>query len=210
MVYSLAHLQLAVEIVATVSLAFSGLIAAAEKRLDPVGICMVSGVAAFGGGTLRDVLLDRRPFFWIENSYWLWVLLALCVFAMLLMRNRHLQFTERAIQIPDAFGLGLFTALGTQVALSAGLPGIVAVLMGVVSAIFGGVLRDIFCNEIPKAFSDHQPYAVFAFLGSGLLILMQHMGTSETLSMIAAFFVTSVLRVLAIVYSWRIPAWRQA
>lgn len=208
MVYTLAHLQLAVEIVATVSLAFSGLIAAAEKRLDPVGICMVSGVAAFGGGTLRDVLLDRRPFFWIENSYWLWVLLGLCVFAMALMRNRHLQFTERAIQIPDAFGLGLFTALGTQIALTAGLPGIAAVLMGVVSAIFGGVLRDIFCNEIPKAFSDHQPYAVFAFLGGSLLILMQQGGMAETFSMILAFIVTSALRVLAIIYNWRIPAWR--
>lgn len=208
MVVSLTHLQLAVEIVATVSLAFSGLIAASRKQLDPVGMCMVSGVAAFGGGTLRDILLDRRPFFWIENSYWLWLLLGLCIAAMLLMRSRHLQFTERAIQIPDAFGLGLFTALGTQIALSSGLPGIAAVLMGVVSAIFGGVLRDIFCNEIPKAFSDHQPYAVFAFLGGGLLILMQHGGLSESLSMILALCLTAALRVLAILYGWRIPAWR--
>lgn len=208
MTYSLAHLQLAVEIIATVSLAFSGLIAGARKQLDPVGMCMVSGVAAFGGGTLRDILLDRRPFFWIENSYWLWVLLGLCVAAMLLMRSQHLRFTERAIQIPDAFGLGLFTALGTQVALESGLPGIAAVLMGVVSAIFGGVLRDVFCNEIPKAFSDHQPYAVFALLGGGLLILMQQSGLSESLSMISALCLTAALRVLAIVYGWRIPAWR--
>ena len=66
---------------------------------------MVSGVAAFGGGTLRDILLDRRPFFWIENSYWLWALLALVVLAMLLMRSRHLQLTERAIQLPEPWDL---------------------------------------------------------------------------------------------------------
>ena len=202
------HLQLALEIVATISLALSGLISAARKQLDPVGICMVSGVAAFGGGTLRDILLDRRPFFWIENSYWLWALLALVVIAMLLMRSRHLQLTERAIQLPDALGLGLFTARGTQIALGDGLSGIAAVLMGVISAVFGGVLRDVFCNEIPTAFSDHQPYALCALLGGSALVLLQHLGLPDSLALIAAFGLTSVLRLLTILRGWRMPGWR--
>ena len=201
----LQHLQLALEIIATISLALSGLISAARKQLDPVGICMVSGVAAFGGGTLRDILLDRRPFFWIENSYWLWALLALVVLAMLLMRSRHLQLTERAIQLPDALGLGLFTALGTQIALGDGLSGIAAVLMGVISAVFGGVLRDVFCNEIPKAFSDHQPYAL---LGGSALVMLQQLGLPDSLALIVAFGLTSTLRVLTILRDWRMPGWR--
>jgi uncharacterized membrane protein YeiH len=73
-----------------------------------VGVCVVAGLAAFGGGTLRDVLLDRRPFFWVEHANWLWVLLALCVAAMLFLRARHFAPTERAMQWPDALGLGLF------------------------------------------------------------------------------------------------------
>ncbi|MBU3719318.1 MAG: trimeric intracellular cation channel family protein [Burkholderiaceae bacterium] len=203
------QLQFSIEIVATLSFALSGLIAAARKKLDPVGLCMVSGVAAFGGGTLRDILLDRRPFFWIENSYWLWLLLGLVIVAMLLMRGRHLQLTERAIQIPDALGLGLFTALGTQIALEHGLPGIAAVLMGVVTAVFGGVLRDLFCNELPKAFSDHQPYAVFAFLGGGTLVIMNALGVADSIGLIAAFGITALLRVLALLRGWRVPAWRE-
>jgi len=205
---TLSSLQLAVEVIAVFAFALSGLIAAARKKMDAVGVCMVSGVAAFGGGTLRDVLLDRRPFFWVENAYWLWILLALCILAMLFMRAHHLQLTERAIQIPDALGLGLFTALGTQIALGMDLPVIVAILMGVVSASFGGVLRDIFCNEIPKAFSDHQPYAIFAFAGSSLLIVLVLSGTPDWAALLIAFVVTTGLRLLALYRNWRIPGWK--
>lgn len=82
-------------------------------------------------------------------------MLFLCLFAMIFMRNRHIQLTERAILIPDALGLGLYAALGTQIALNLQMPVIICALMGVMTAVFGGVLRDIFCNEIPKAFNDY-------------------------------------------------------
>src|SRR5688572_32928307 len=111
---TLSNAQVAIEAVATCAFALSGLIEGARKRLDAVGVCVVAGLAAFGGGTLRDVLLDRRPFFWVQHATWLWVLLALCVGAMFFMRTRHFALTERAMQWPDALGLGLFTASGTQ------------------------------------------------------------------------------------------------
>jgi uncharacterized membrane protein YeiH len=147
----LSLLLTVVEAVATLAFALSGLLEAARKRLDAVGVCLVAGLAAFGGGTLRDVLLDRRPFFWVAHSEWLWVVLALCVVAMAFLRSRHFELTQRAMQWPDALGLGLFSATGTQLALAQELPGIVAVLMGVITATFGGVLRDIVVNEIPTA-----------------------------------------------------------
>lgn len=168
--------QFAIEAAAILAFAISGLLEAARKKLDAVGVCIVVGLSAFGGGTLRDILLDRRPFFWVEHSVWLWVLLALSVLSMFFLQARHFALTERAMQWPDAIGLGLFTAGGTQLAIAASMPAIVAVLMGMITAVFGGVLRDIVCNEIPQAFRDHRPYAVCSFAGGWVVVAADQLG----------------------------------
>ena len=124
--WALSHTQIVVESVATIAFALSGVIEGARKRLDAVGICVVAGLAAFGGGTVRDILLDRRPLFWVQHAGWIWVLLALCIGAMLFMRARHLEPTERAMLWPDALGLGLFTAGGSQIAIDAAMPPVIA------------------------------------------------------------------------------------
>lgn len=205
---ALSAAQTTVEALATVAFALSGLLAAARKRLDAVGVCVVAGLAAFGGGTLRDVLLDRRPFFWVQHAHWLWVLLALCIAAMLFMRARHFAPTERAMQWPDALGLGLFTAVGAQIALEAGMPAIVAVLMGMVTAVFGGVLRDVVCNDIPAAFSDHRPYAVCSFAGGWVLVGAQAMDLNQGAALLAGAATATLLRGAALVSGWTLPAWR--
>jgi uncharacterized membrane protein YeiH len=207
-VFTLSNTQIAIEAAATIAFALSGLIEAARKRLDAVGVCMVAGLTAFGGGTLRDVLLDRRPFFWVEQATWLWVLLALCAGAMLFLRARHFEPTERAMQWPDALGLGLFTAGGTHIALEMGMPAIVAVLMGMVTAVFGGVMRDVVCNEIPRAFRDHQPYAVCSFAGGWVMVGAQAAGLPLWGSLAAAASVATVLRLLALYRGWHLPEWR--
>ena len=205
---SLSAAQLAVEVAATLAFALSGLIEGARKRLDAVGVCVVTGVAAFGGGTLRDVLLDRRPFVWVEHAAWLWALLALAIAAMLFMRARHLRPTERAMQWPDALGLGLFAASGTQIALAAAMPALVAVLMGVMTATFGGVLRDIVCNEIPRAFADHRPYALCAFVGAWVVVAAQAAAAPAGLALAGGAAAATLLRAAALAFDWRIPAWR--
>lgn len=202
---SIHTLQFTIEVVATFAFALSGLIAGIRKQMDLVGLCIVSGVSAFGGGTLRDILLDRRPFFWVNHSDWLWVLMAMCLLAMFFMREQHIRLTEKAIQIPDALGLGLFAALGTQIALDVGMPAMVAALMGMMTAVFGGVLRDICCNEIPKAFNDHQPYAILAFLGGWLLIGLSEFSLPEWLILFLAASITTALRGLAIQFKWQLP-----
>jgi uncharacterized membrane protein YeiH len=196
------------EIIGTVAFALSGLIEAARKKLDLVGMIMVSGLAAFGGGTLRDVLLDRRPFFWIENSIWVWFLIAVCVVELLFMRARHLEPTQRAMQWPDAIGLGFFAAGGTQLALTAQVPAIIAVIMGVVTAIFGGVLRDIVVNEIPKAFSDHIPYSVIAFTGGWVVVALNYLMIEAFVAVAIGAILTIVLRILALFFGWRLPSWK--
>ena len=205
---SIHSIQFTIEIVATFAFALSGLIAGIRKQMDVVGLCIVSGVSAFGGGTLRDILLDRRPFFWVSHSLWLWALIATCLFAMFFMRERHIELTEKAIQIPDVLGLGLFTALGTQIALELGMPRTVSALMGMMTAVFGGVIRDVCCNEIPKAFSDHQPYAVLAFLGSWLLIALTMLKLPEELILFLSATFTTILRLLAIQFKWHLPSQR--
>ncbi len=207
---ALTQAQTAIEVVATLAFALSGVIEGARKRLDAVGICVVAGLSAFGGGTLRDILLDRRPLFWVQHATWVWALLALCAAAMLFMRTRHLEPTERAMQWPDALGLGLFTAGGTQIALDAAMPGVIAVMLGVVTAVFGGVLRDIVCNEIPRAFSDHRPYAVCAFAGGWVLVGLHRVDAAPWLALLAAALATTTLRALAVAFDWRLPAWQVA
>jgi uncharacterized membrane protein YeiH len=196
------------EVIGTLAFALSGLIEAARKKLDLVGMAMVSGLAAFGGGTLRDVLLDRRPFFWFENDIWVWIIIAICLGSIFFLRSRHLEPTERAMQWPDAVGLGAFTAGGTQLALSAGVPAVISVIMGVLTAIFGGVLRDIVVNEIPKAFSDHIPYAVIAFTGGWVVVGLNLLNIEAFVAVAVGAIFTIVLRVLALMLGWRLPIWK--
>lgn len=202
---SLFHMFM--EMLATVAFALSGLLEAARKKLDAVGVVVVAGVAAFGGGTLRDVLLDRRPFFWMQHANWLWALLAICVLCMFFLRTKHFEVTQRAMLWPDAIGLGLFSASGTQISLDMQMPAIVAVLMGVITAVFGGVLRDIVCNEIPQAFRDHRPYAICAFVGTWILVIAPELGMSGATALLLTAAVVTTLRALALATGFQLPVW---
>ncbi|OSZ73324.1 trimeric intracellular cation channel family protein [Hydrogenophaga sp. IBVHS1] len=201
-------LRLLVELAATAAFALSGILMGARMRLDAVGVAVVGFLAAFGGGTLRDLLLDQRPFFWVRHVEMLWGVLALCALAMLFLRGRHVKLTERAIQWPDALGLGLFTATGVHQALLLDMPALVAVLMGLITGVFGGVLRDVVCNEIPTAFKDHRPYALCAFAGGWLYVGLWQIEAPGWLSLVACVVFTAGLRGLALWRNWQLPAWR--
>jgi uncharacterized membrane protein YeiH len=198
----------ALEFVGVLAFATSGLIEAARKKLDIVGMSLVAAMTAFGGGTVRDLLLDRRPFFWVKNEYYIWGLIVASVLVLLFVGRSKLELTSRAMQWPDAVGLGIFSASGTQVALSMGLSPIIAVVMGVLTAIIGGVLRDIVVNEIPQAFNSHEPYAVIAFVGCWVVVLMNYLGFATWLSVLVGASVIIAIRVMAILRGWKLPAWK--
>ena len=162
------------EIVGIFAFALSGLFVAKQHRLDAVGSFIAIFLAAFGGGTLRDLMLEQRPFYWVEQSALLWGVLVMALLGSLTLRITSRLFSDRVILVADAVGLGIFSATGTQMALQHGWPALPAVLMGVLAATFGVLLRDIACNEKPMLMSDPTPYASVAFVGNwGLLLLLQ-------------------------------------
>jgi uncharacterized membrane protein YeiH len=194
--------------IGVLAFAMSGLLMAARKRLDLVGVVVLVFLTAFGGGTLRDVLLDRRPFFWVDNEVWVWAVIALAIVGPMVLRAQHLEPTARAVQWPDAVGLGLFAASGTQIALSMGHSPLISTLMGVITAVFGGLIRDVLVNDVPWVISDYQLYSVIAFAGGWLVWALESLGLASVVAVLVGALVITVVRMLAIVFRWRLPGWK--
>jgi len=161
-----------IEIMAILVGAFSGFIEARRKRMDLVGVFTVAFITAFGGGTLRDILLDKRPLFWVIHQEYAILIFVLALIASPAIRTLRQIVSERLIVIADAVGLGLFSVAGVNAALDAHMPLFIASMMGVITGIFGGVLRDIVCNEVPMVFRDGKPYAICAFIGNWIFLGM--------------------------------------
>jgi uncharacterized membrane protein YeiH len=205
---SLVLALIILEGIGVLAFAASGVLAGANKRLDVVGVAVIAFLTAFGGGTLRDVLLDRGPFFWVANEGWVWAVLGLALLMPLLLRAQHIEPTAKAMQWPDAIGLGLFAATGTQIALESGASPLIATLMGVVTAAFGGMIRDILVNDIPWVVSSYQLYAIIAFAGGWVVWGLGALGMAPVVAVALGAALTILLRILAIVFNWRLPQWR--
>ncbi len=197
----------AIEVGGTLAFAMSGLIEATRKRMDIVGVFSVAFVSAFGGGTLRDILLDRRPLFWIENQEYLWLVLAMVATTPLWLQTLRHKVGGRLMELADALGLGLFAISGTTLANAAGMPVLVSMMMGVITAVFGGVSRDVLCNEVPKVYSDHRPYAVCALFGCGVFLALDAIGLPLPIATLAGIAAATGSRLLALVFDVRLPAW---
>ena len=196
------------EIIGTVAFGASGLIAAARKKLDMVGVVLLVLVTAFGGGTLRDILLDRHPFFWMQNEIWIWLLAGLAILTQFLVKARNIELSAKAIDWPDAIGLGVFAASGTQIALDLGNSPLIASIMGVITAAFGGLIRDVLIAQIPGLVNDHQLYASLAFVGGLFIWLLQYLNVDNTVAALIGAIAIIVTRILAIRLGWKLPAWR--
>ena len=195
-----------IEILAVLTSAYSGIVEAKRNNLDFVGVLTVALVTAFGGGTLRDILLDRRPLYWIQNWEFLIYVFILAAVSLVLFRFNKDFSSGLTLLIIDALGLGLFCASGVGLALAMKTPIFAAALFGVITATFGGVLRDILCNQVPKLFQPTQPlYATCAFTGAWVYIAMYNLGTVRPLGLIVCISVTFLLRVLAVRFNLRLP-----
>ncbi|MBC7414862.1 MAG: trimeric intracellular cation channel family protein [Herminiimonas sp.] len=188
-----------IEILAILVGAFSGFIEARSKKMDVVGVFTVAFITAFGGGTLRDILLDKRPLFWVEHQEYAILIFVLSLIAAPLIRTLKKIVSENLIVIADALGLGLFSIAGVSEAQAAGMPIFIASMMGVVTGIFGGVLRDIVCNEIPMVLRDGRPYAICSFIGCWVYLLLQKTGAPPDVALWSSALLIFLLRIV----SWR-------
>lgn len=186
-----------IEFLAVISGALFGVLLARRKQMDFVGVFSVSFLASFGGGTLRDVLLDRRPLFWVGNPHFPAIVFCVAGIASLLPRlPRRL---ERWLHIPDALGMGLFSAVGTNIALQEGTAPFVAVLFGVITGTFGGVMGDVVCNEVPSLFRPATPlYATCAFAGGWILVGCRMLALPADLSLWCGSSTAVILRLAAL------------
>lgn len=195
-----------IEIIGIFAFAVSGIIEARKKGMDLVGVYVVAMVTAFGGGSLRDVILNRHPFFWVEHYGYPMILLALSLAAGFIVRQvmEHAKAMGMVLAL-DALGLGLFSASGTSLAHQAGLHPFISSLLGVTTGVFGGVLRDIICNEIPYVFQRTELYATCAFAGAWAYLLVIGIAGDEFMAVMGCISVTFLARVLAIRYKIRLP-----
>jgi uncharacterized membrane protein YeiH len=191
-----------VGIAAVAVFAVTGVLEAGRKGMDIVGVAMVALATALGGGTIRDLLLDR-PIFWVADQAYLLVTLAAAFVTFFLVRAVHLP--PKLFLIPDAIGLALFSIAGTQIALDWNTPWLVASLMGVITGVFGGVLRDIFCAEIPLVFLPGELYASAAWAGALTLVGLRIYGVDEVTAGWIGMVVVFGLRMVAMWLRVRLP-----
>lgn len=190
-----------IDIIGTMVFAISGALTAMEKKLDIFGVAAVAFITALGGGTLRDVLMGSTPVGWMNDLTYLAMigggLLISILFGRFVQKLRHTFF------LFDTIGIGVFTVLGLQKALSLGLHPVIAVMMGMVSAVFGGVTRDIICNEIPLIFRK-EVYALACAFGGVVFIFLRYLQVPTNVNIISAIAVIIILRLFAVYYKWNL------
>jgi len=185
--------------------ALSGALMAGRYKLDPFGVVVLASVTAIGGGTIRDVILDTEVF-WVANPIYLYVILVTALLTIILIR-RPKRIPKRFLMIADAFGLALFAVLGTQKSMMLGVSLPVAVVMGMVTGVAGGMIRDVLCNVIPMILQK-EIYALAAMLGGSLFTLFYSLGWSENTSTICAISGALALRLAAIYWQVSLPAFQ--
>jgi len=184
--------------------ALSGALMAGRYKLDPFGVVVLASVTAVGGGTIRDVILGAYPVFWVANPVYLWLILITAILTIVIVR-RPKRIPKRFLLLADAFGLALFAVLGTAKALSLSAPMPVAIVMGTLTGVAGGMIRDVLCNVIPMILRQ-EIYATAAMLGSCLYVALDYFNFAQNTSLILAISGALALRLAAIYWQVSLPA----
>jgi uncharacterized membrane protein YeiH len=190
------------ELIGTAAFAVSGALAASRKNMDIFGFCVLALMPAVAGGTLRDIILDRHPVFWVANTAYVAVALAAAVIVFFTAYQPG--WRKRILIWMDALGLALFATLGTQISLNANAGPLVAIMLGVATAVTGGMIRDIICNEIPLVLT-REIYATAAFTSSLAFVSASYLGVPAEIALIGSVSAGFAVRALAIVYDWSLP-----
>ncbi|MEL7332655.1 MAG: trimeric intracellular cation channel family protein [Cyanobacteria bacterium J06560_2] len=186
--------------------AVSGALAAGRKQLDLLGVVVIAVITAIGGGTLRDLLLNRHPVFWVENPTYLFVILAAALATVAYVKV--LKPPHRSLLIADALGLALFSINGAQIAEQAQLASIIIILMGTITGTAGGVMRDIVLADIPVLLRRGRIYATASIVGIAVYLLLKQVGLVSAIAAPIGMVVVAGLRLAAITWGLMLPIFR--
>lgn len=190
-----------IEFIGTFAFAISGIRLASAKKFDLFGAFTVGFITAIGGGTLRDLFIDATPF-WMQNSFYLWTTLLALLFVIIF--HNKLVHLNNTIFVFDSIGLALFVVVGVEKTLNLGFAPWVAITMGMITGSVGGVLRDVFINEIPLIFR-RDIYALACIVGGIVFTILNAWGVHIIVTELTTAGIVILIRVLAVKYHWHLP-----
>lgn len=197
---------LVLQVIGTIAFALSGVLAAAKARMDWLGAIVLALVVAIGGGTLRDMLLGQLPVSWLTDSWTVFVAMATAVVMLVVLRALPAASLEQStsLLVADAVGLSTFVIIGTQVGLDAAIPAFFAVMLGVLTGVGGGVLRDVLTGNRPLVLVG-QIYAVAGIVGGTLFAILVGMHVDALLAAWVSVIVAFTIRMVAVRRDWHLP-----
>mgnify|MGYP006167967481 CR=1 FL=1 len=190
------------DIIGTMAFAISGVLTAFHKKLDPFGVFIIAFVTAVGGGTLRDVLIGRTPVGWMRDLNYVYVIILGFIIAIIF--RKKLDKFRKSLFLFDTIGLGVFTLIGLEKGIAIDLHPIICIALGTMTACFGGVIRDILCNEIPVIFR-REIYATICIIGGIVFFALMHFEVSYDLIYLITSLVIISIRLLAVRFKWYLP-----
>ena len=190
------------DILGTFAFAVSGALVASDKKFDLFGVLIIAFVTAVGGGMLRDVLIDAHPINWIGDLNYLYTIFVAVVFTFLF--KSKIAHLSKTMFLFDTIGISVFTLLGLQKGLSLNLHPIIALIMGMISAVFGGVLRDVLTNKIPLIF-EKEIYASACLAGGITYLSLNHFKVSENIIFVISAAVIVFIRVISVKFHLQLP-----
>ena len=191
------------DIFGTIAFAISGVLIAMNKKMDPFGIFIIAFVTAVGGGTLRDILIGVTPVSWMKDMNYTYVILFSTVLAVIL--KQKIYYLRTSLFLFDTIGIGLYTVVGIEKGISAELHPIICVALGTISACFGGVIRDILCNEIPIIFRK-EIYATACILGGFSYFALTNLPVDNNIIFLVSGIIVIVIRLIAVKFKISLPS----
>ena len=191
-----------IDILGTIAFAVSGVLVAMEKKLDLFGVFIVAFVTAVGGGTLRDILIGDTPVAWMREYTYIVVIVVTVVLAIIFVNQ--LKYVRKTLILFDSIGMGLFTMVGIEKGLAADVSPVMCIVLGTITACFGGVIRDILCNEIPVIFRK-EIYATASILGGLSYFILVLLPIYTAYAYIGAIGIIITTRLLAVKFKISLP-----
>lgn len=191
------------DLLGTASFAVSGALFAINKKMDPFGVFIIAFVTAVGGGTLRDILIDRNPVTWMEDLSYVYTIVISVILAIIF--RKKIGYLSKSLFLFDTIGLGIFTIIGTELGIQHNLHPIISVALGMITATFGGVIRDTLSNEVPLIFHK-EIYATACIIGAIAFLILNSFDVDHNISYIITTSIVITIRLIVVKFKLELPA----